>query len=137
MTALRVEEFVRGDAGLFQDGPQGSFGQVPGVVREGNVAVCFGVKPDFMATGSLGIKTATKNSETPHDLAVMEACKAAQSGSHDDHEIVALLAERQGGSPFPLAAGLNQFTGHVPRDLQGLSDGSALGDQPRKLFGSS
>jgi len=90
-----------------------------------------------MATGSLAIKTETKNSETPHDLAVTEPREAAQSGPHDDHEIVALLAGRQGGSPFPLAAGLNELTGHVPCNLQGLSDGSALSDQPRKLFGSS
>lgn len=136
MIVLGVEEFVRGDAGLFQDGTQCPFRQIPGVVWERSVAVRFGVKPDFVAAGSLAIKTETKRSDTPHDLAVPKACEAAQSGSHDDPEIVALLAGRQGGWPLPLAACFNEFTGHVPRDLQSFSDGSALGDQPRKLLGS-
>ena len=98
------------------------------VIRERSVAVRFGVEPDFMTAGSLAIETETKNSETPYDLAVTEPCEPAQSGPHDDHEIVALFAGRQGRSPFPLATGLDEFTGHVPCNLQGLSDGSALGD---------
>ena len=46
-----------------------------------------------------------------------------------------LFADGQGRRPFPLATRLNQLSGDVPRNIEGLGDSSALGDQTWKLFG--
>ena len=103
------------------------------VVRNRRVAVALGVEPDFVTTSSLTIETESQNSQSPRDLAVTESRESAHSGSHDYREILALLAAKQGRAPFPLSTGLDEPAGYVPGYLQGLSDGSSLSDQTRKL----
>lgn len=126
--ASRVQEVFKGHGSLIQNGTESPFRKVAGVIRNGSVAVRFGVEPDFMATGSLAIKTETKHLEAPNDLTVTESRESTQSGIHDDHEIAALFAGWQGRRSLTLATRLNQFPGHVPCNFQGFSDSSALSD---------
>ena len=150
--ALRVQEVFQGDASLIEDGAEGPFGQVSGVVGNGRVAVCLGVEPDFMTSGSLAVKTKTEHlyrsraqrsllralcaPEPADDLGVTKPSQPAHSGTYNNHEIATLIASGEGGCSVPVATGFDEFAGHVPCNLEGLSDSSTLGDQPRQFFGS-
>ena len=51
--SLLLQEHIRLDAGLLEDGAQRALGHVAGVVGDGGVAVGGRVVPDLMAAGGL------------------------------------------------------------------------------------
>jgi len=72
-----VQEVVGGDAGLIEDGAEGAFGEVAGVIGDRRVAVGLRVEPDFVAPGSLTIKAETEEFETACNFAITESSEAA------------------------------------------------------------
>ena len=68
--SLLLQEHVRLDAGLLEDGAEGPFGHVAGVVRDGGVAVGGRVVPDLMAAGGLTMKLHPKRLQSPGDIAI-------------------------------------------------------------------
>lgn len=60
MASLLLQERFDLDAGLLEDGAEGAFGHVAGMVRDGGVAIAFGVEPDFVRAGGLAVKLQTQ-----------------------------------------------------------------------------
>ncbi len=67
-----LQEFINGDIGFAQDGPQRSFRHITGVVWKRDFAARYGVPPDFMATWTGAIKCESERAELPSDLAIFE-----------------------------------------------------------------
>jgi hypothetical protein len=120
---------------LIEDGAEGAFGEVAGVIGNRCVAVGLRVGPDFVAAGSLAIKAETEELETARDFAITESSEAAQSSAHNNHEVAALIAGCEGRRSVALAAGLDELAGNVAGDFECFSDGTTLGDEAGKLFG--
>jgi hypothetical protein len=51
-----IQKILEIDAGLLQNGPQCSFGQITSMIGNGCISVGCGVIPDFMAPGGLTMK---------------------------------------------------------------------------------
>jgi hypothetical protein len=71
-TLFFVQEIVRLDTGLSQNGPQRAFRQVSGMVGDGGVAIGLGIVPDLVASGRLTVKGKAERLETFDDLAVFK-----------------------------------------------------------------
>lgn len=130
-----VQEVVGGDSGLIEDGAEGAFGEVAGVIGDCRLAVGLGVEPDLVATGSLAIKAEPEEFEAACDFPVTETCEATQSSPHDNHEIGALIAGWKGRRAVAFATSFDELAGNVAGNFKGFSDGTTLGDEARKLFG--
>ena len=68
--SLLLQERVRLDAGLLEDGAQRAFGHVAGMVGNGGVAVRGRVLPDLMAAGSLAMELEPEGLQSPGNVAV-------------------------------------------------------------------
>jgi len=60
-------------AGLLEDGAQGAFGHVAGVVRDGGEPVRRGVMPDLVTAGGLAMEHEPERLQSPGDVAVPKA----------------------------------------------------------------
>lgn len=58
---------------LLEDGAEGPFGHVAGMVGDGGVAVGGRVMPDLMAAGSLAMKLHSERLQSPGDVAIAKA----------------------------------------------------------------
>src|SRR5665213_3545872 len=65
-----LQEYLWLDTGLLEDGAQGPFGHIAGMVGNGGVAVGGRVVPDLMAAGGLAMKLHPQRFEPPGDIAV-------------------------------------------------------------------
>lgn len=54
--SLLLQEHLRLDAGLLEDGAQGALGHVAGMIGDGGVAAGTRVVPDLMAAGGLAVE---------------------------------------------------------------------------------
>lgn len=52
-----MNKFFNGDAGLMKDGPQGSLGDIAGMIGNGGSSSRHGIVPDFMASLGLAVKS--------------------------------------------------------------------------------
>ena len=71
------QEYLRFDAGLLEDGSQRSFGQVPGVIGDGGVAVRCRVEPDFVGACCLAVELQAQRPKAADDVAVPESGQRA------------------------------------------------------------
>lgn len=71
--SLPLQEHVRLDAGLPEDGAQRALWHVAGMVGYGGVAMGIRVVPDFMAPSGLAMELEPERLESPGDVAVAKA----------------------------------------------------------------
>jgi hypothetical protein len=93
-----------------------------------------GIEPDFMATGGLPVELKTAPLQLPNDLSVSESREAAHSCGDHNGVVPAVTGCRQVRHNIAFASGLNQFSSDVARDIERLSNRSALGYEARKFI---
>lgn len=72
---LLLQEHLRLDAGLLEDGAQRALGHVAGMVGDGGVAVRGRVMPDLMAPCGLAMKLEPERLQSPGDVAIAKAAE--------------------------------------------------------------
>ncbi len=74
----RIQEFIRFNSCLFQDGTKRAFGHIARMVGDRGVTVRDGAVPDLVAPSSLAVKLKPKGLQFSSDLTVAKPRKAAQ-----------------------------------------------------------
>lgn len=64
------QKIIRLDVGLFQNGTQGAFRHVAGMIGNGGVALCGWIEPDFMTARCLTVELETQLFEPFDNVAV-------------------------------------------------------------------
>lgn len=85
-----VQEIVRCDARLFEDGAQGPFRHVARMIGNGRIASRLRIAPDLLAARGLTKKLKTERFEFLDDLSVSKACQPAHGSPHHERVIEAL-----------------------------------------------
>jgi hypothetical protein len=87
-----------------------------------------------MAAGGLAVELEATHLQLPYDLSVPEASETAHSGRNDDCVVPPLTCRRQVQNAIALAPGFDQFPGNIAGDVERLSYGPSLCDEPRKFI---
>lgn len=70
-----------------EDGAEGAFWEVAGVVGDGGIAVGAGAVPDFMAAGGVAIEREAEGAKAADNFAILETGQPSPLCPDDDHEI--------------------------------------------------
>jgi len=132
---LQSEEYFRIDACLLQDGSEGSFRHIAGMVRNSGVLVPAWMEPDLMTSCGMAVEHKTAGLEPSDYLSVAEPGQAAHLCRHHDGVVLPLGSSGQRRSSLPFPAGFDELSGHIPRDIEGFRHSPALGHQTRQLLG--
>jgi hypothetical protein len=58
---------------LAKDRPECAFGEISGVMRDGDLSSCLRMAPDFMAAGALTVELKAKSAKAAHNFAVRKS----------------------------------------------------------------
>jgi hypothetical protein len=120
------QEIIRGNSGFPQDRAQRALWHIARVIWYSCVSVALRVVPDFMTACCVAVKDKAVGFQSLDDLPVAKSGKPTHGLPYNQRVIELVGYFRKDKSRL----GLDQLSGHVACDFDGLCDGPALSHQP-------
>jgi hypothetical protein len=131
-----LQEFIRVDSPLPQNGSKCALRHFAGVVGNGRIAIRLRIKPDLVTPGGLAIKLESSYLQLLDDFRVPKSGQAAHLGRNYDCVGAPICGGWKVQTAFALAARFDQLSGHIARDVKGLGNRPALRNQTREILRS-